>query len=124
MGIVRAASRLGGTRPHFTCPGAENSIPCGRRVVKLHMAGRYFLCRHCYRLGYASQRETDWERAARRANKIKERLGGGAGLVAPLPPRPKGMWRRTYKRLHERVFEDEMRAEEGMECLLARVEGR
>jgi hypothetical protein len=101
-----------------------NGLACGRRVAKLHASGRYFLCRHCYRLGHASQSEDAWDRAFRRANKIRQRLGGDPGMAAPFPPRPKGMWKRTYKRLLDRAFEAEMQADEAFaikaERLLAR----
>jgi hypothetical protein len=97
---------------------------CGRRVAKLHGAGRYFLCRHCYRLAYASQRETALDRTLRRANKIRRRLGGEAGLGARFPERPKGMWRRTYDHLRWRVFEAEMAAEDEIEARLAGVAHR
>jgi len=126
--IVRAACRFGGARPYFVCPGVVNGIACGRRVAKLHGPGRYFLCRHCYRLAHASQGEDPWDRTLRRANKIKQRLGGDPGMAAPFPPKPKGMWRRTYERLRERAFEDEMRADQAFavraERLLARIENR
>ena len=56
-------------------------IPCGRRVAKLHLSGRYFLCRHCHRLGYASQSEAPWARALRRANKIRQQLGNGEAAI-------------------------------------------
>jgi hypothetical protein len=39
----------GGYRPWFLCPH------CGRRVGKLYLGGKYFLCRHCYNLAYRSQ---------------------------------------------------------------------
>jgi hypothetical protein len=75
--IVRKPCRFGGTRPYFICPGIVNGIACGRRVAKLHGPGRYFLCRHCYRLAHASQSEDRWDRLLRRANKIRQRFESG-----------------------------------------------
>jgi len=67
-----------------------------------------------------------WDRTLRRANKIKQRLGGDPGMASPFPPKPKGMWWRTYHRQRERAFEDEMRADEAFalraERLLARID--
>jgi hypothetical protein len=124
--IVHVACRYGGSRPYFGCPGVVNGSACGRRVAKLYGPGRYFLCRHCYRLGYASQGEGVWDRVLRRADRIKLRLGGETGLASPFPPRPKGMWRRTYERLQEQSFEREIRAEEAFELgaakLIARID--
>lgn len=124
--IVRVPCRFGGTRPYFICPGIVNGIICGRRVAKLHGAGRYFLCRHCYRLAYASQSEGTWHRTLRRANKIRQRLGGDPGMTSPFPPKPKGMWRRTYEGQCHRVFEAEMIADETLahrtKRLLARID--
>ena len=122
--IVRIGCRYGGTRPYFECPGVVNGSACGRRVSKLYGHGRYFLCRHCYRLVYASQSEGELDRSLRRANTIKQRLGGEPGLAYPFPRRPRGMWRRTYDRLHEETFEIEMRAEEAIELLTAKVAAR
>lgn len=122
--VVRVPCRFGGARPYFICPGVVNDIACGRRVAKLHGPGRYFLCRHCYRLAHASQSEGTWDRTLRRANKIKQRLGGDPGMAAPFPPKPKGMWRRTYDRLREEAFDAEMRAEEAFEINVARLLAR
>jgi hypothetical protein len=122
--IVRVPCRYGGTRPYFECPGVVNGRACGRRVAKLYGHSRYFLCRHCYRLVYASQSEGELDRALRRANTIKQRLGGEPGLAYPFPSRPRGMWRRTYDRLHEETFEIEMRAEEAMDLLTEKVAAR
>lgn len=124
--IVRVPCRLGGVRPYLICPRIANGVACGRRVAKLHGSGRYFLCRHCYRLAYASQGEGAWDRALRRADKVRVRLGGDPGTAAPFPKRPKGMWRRTYERLRERAFEAETLADEAFEARaeqsLARIE--
>jgi hypothetical protein len=123
--ILRVPCRFGGLRPYFICPGMVNGIACGRRVAKLHGSGRYFLCRHCYRLAHASQNEREWDRALRQANKIRQCLGGDPGMAAPFPKKPKGMWWRTYERLREQAFAAEMRADEAFanqaERLLARL---
>jgi hypothetical protein len=124
--IVRVACRFGGARPYFACPGVVNGIACGRLVAKLYGPGRYFLCRHCYRLAHASQSEGVWDRRLRRVNKIKHRLGGAPGMAAPFPPKPKGMWRQTYERLRKLSFEAERRADEAFVLragrLLARID--
>jgi len=124
--IVRLPCRHGGVRPYFICPGVVNGIACGRRVAKLYGPGRYFLCRHCYRLAYVSQSEGAWDRTLRRANKVRQRLGGGPDVAAPFPSKPKGMWRRTYDRLREQAFDAEMRIDETFslqaERLLARID--
>jgi hypothetical protein len=126
--IVRVPCRFGGARPYFICPGVVNGVACGRRVAKLYGPGRYFLCRHCYRLVHASQGEGGWDRALRRANKIRQRLGGDPGMAALFPERPKGMWRPTYERLRDEAFEAEILADDAFairaERLLARIDNR
>ena len=124
--IIRVPCRFGGIRPYFLCPGVVNGVACGRRVAKLYGPGRYFLCRRCYRLAYASQSEDAWDRTLRKANKIRMRLGGDPGMAAPFPERPKGMWRRTYDRLRDDAFEAEILADQAFviraERLLARLD--
>jgi len=110
--IVRAPCSYGGSRPYFICPGVVNGIECGRRVVKLYGAGRHFLCRHCYRLAYSSQREDRMDRTLRRANSIRQRLGGEPGMCSVFPRKPKGMWLRTYDRLRDQTFNAEALADE------------
>ena len=111
--IQRVPCRYGGRRPYFECPGIVSGTHCRRRAVKIYMASRYFLCRHCYRIAYASQSEGHMDRAIRRANKIRARLGGEQGGVwAPSPNRrPKGMWQRTYERLQIQLEHAEMTAD-------------
>jgi hypothetical protein len=90
------ACTYGGSRPWFLCP----AIGCGRRVAKLCLGGSaIFACRHCYRLVYESQRESDDDRAARRAETIRQRLGWEPGIFNLPGGRPKGMHRCTFERL-------------------------
>jgi hypothetical protein len=96
---------FGGERPWFICPG----VACGRRVAILYRQGKYFLCRHCYDLRYESQREDKMDRALRRAQKIRQRLGGSANTMEPFPKRPKGMHHDTYRRLFWEHYEAEMK---------------
>jgi len=84
--IMRVPCPFGGTRPYFICAGMPNGVACGRRVVKLYGQGRYFLCRHCYRLAHESQSEGSWRRSLRRANKIRQRLGGDPGMACRFRP--------------------------------------
>jgi hypothetical protein len=110
--IVRVPCRFGGSRPYFICPGVVNDIACGRRVGKLCGLGLYFLCRHCYRLAYQSQREQPYERALRRANNLRIRLGGDPGMLVAFPEKPKGMHWRTFEQLSHQVRRAEAVAEE------------
>lgn len=119
--ILWVPCRYGGRRPYFACPGSVNGIACGRQVVKLYCAGRYYLCRRCYRLTYTSRNEDLCDRALRRANKIRMRLGGEPGYEAMIPRRPKGMWRKTYDRLFAAVVDNESRAEERLVRMAARI---
>lgn len=85
---------LGGRRPWFLCPANG----CGQRVAVL-FGNSISACRHCQKLVYECQRETDDDRAARRADTIRRRLGWGAGIANPEGRKPKGMHWRTFVRL-------------------------
>jgi len=97
--LTWTSCNYGGKRPWFVCPGVVSGRYCGRRVAKLYLWGKYFLCRHCYGLTYESQREDRASRLLRRAQKIRQRLGGHPGLIHPFPAKPKWMHWRTYERL-------------------------
>lgn len=99
--LTRTSCNYGGGRPWFVCPGTG----CGRRVVKLYLGSKYFLCRNCHNLAYESQRENRSDRLFYKAQKIKKRLGGKPGLGYPFPKRPKGMHQQTYRRLQWEVEE-------------------
>ena len=112
------ACNFGGERPWFICPGTG----CGQRVAILYGPGKYFLCRHCYDLVYESQRENEMHRALRRAQTIRERLGGSANMTKPFPEKPKGMHHETYWRLREAHDEAEMAQLVGMREWLDKFE--
>ncbi|PTX73701.1 hypothetical protein C8N31_106165 [Sulfitobacter mediterraneus] len=98
--ITHVECNYGNKRPYFICPGVVHGRHCGLRVGKLFAGGRYFLCRHCYRIAYASQSEARYDRMLRRANKLRMALGGEPGTAYLIAPKPKGMWQRTYQRKH------------------------
>lgn len=105
--IARAPCTLGGSRPWFACPR------CGRHCATLYR-GRYgYACRTCNRLNYPSTRENAGDRAARRADKIRARLGWTPGILNGHEGKPKGMHWRTFERLvaeHDRYTDIFMRA--------------
>ena len=85
---------LGGQRPWFCCPARG----CGRRVAVLY-GGAIFACRQCYKLAYPSQRESAYDRAARRADRIRERLCWEPGILNGAGLKPIGMHWRTFEKL-------------------------
>jgi hypothetical protein len=98
------ACHFGGCRPWFLCPAdVGNGQRCGRRVAKLYTRGYVFACRQCCGLAYASQSENPRYRAITRSQKLRMRLGGGPSLLDPFPEKPRGMHRRTYGLLFNRI---------------------
>jgi hypothetical protein len=93
------ACTLGGARPWFRCAVTG----CGRRCARIYLVGGEFACRTCQGLAYTSQREDRVQRLMRKADKISERLGG----TVDEPRRPKGMHRRTFRRLVREAREAE-----------------
>jgi hypothetical protein len=84
---------LGGQRHWFTCPR------CRKRVAVLYAPGRYFACRQCGDLGYATQKEGIGDRASTRAEKQRKRMGWESGILNGSGGKPKGMHWKTYQRL-------------------------
>jgi hypothetical protein len=86
----------------------------GRRVRKLYLPpGRHrFRSRTAHELIYTSQQEDFPDRAARRARKIRRRLGGDPMDIA-YPPKPLRMRQVTYGKLLDRLA--------AAECIVGRV---
>ena len=119
--IVHLRCRFGGSRVYFNCPGPKEGTECGRRISKLYLSHRYFLCRQCNQLAYRSQYEQPWQRALRRANKTKQRLGIDVGIGDPFPEKPKGMWARTFDYLLAEMLQAEILACEAQTNILKRL---
>lgn len=93
--LTTTPCNIGGERTWFCCP-----VPgCGKRVAVLY-GGRYFACPTCQKLAYSSQREDEADRARRKADRIRDRLGWPRGLWNGSHwGKPKGMHWGTFERL-------------------------
>ena len=89
---------FGGQRWWFVCPN-EN-----QRVRKLYLprGARRFRSRGAYRLAYASQRETVQDRARRRDDKLRRRLGDDR-MDGHYPKKPSRMRWATYNRILDKL---------------------
>lgn len=90
--LVDSRTNFGGRREWFRC------LSCGRRC-RIIYGGLLFRCRKCRGLRYESQYEPPFARAASRALRIREKLGGQGGIDDPFPTKPKRMRWRTYRHL-------------------------
>lgn len=89
-----SAGAFGGERPWFMCPYEH----CDKRVKKLYITTRLG-CRHCLSLSHQSKNENRSDRMARKADKIRAKLGWRLGILNPVEAKPKGMHDQTYRRL-------------------------
>lgn len=110
---------FGGRRVWWRCP----AVGCGRRVAVLH-GGRVFACRQCNQLAYRSQREAGDDRATRRAEAIRRRLGWEPGILNGNGLKPKGMHWRTFQRLQSEHDAHVNAALAGMAVKLGLLRGR
>ncbi len=117
VSIVWEPCRFGGQRPFFLCP------QCGRRIIKLYGVSR-FLCRTCNNLIYPSQRERWSDRALRKANRLRQKLGGNPGMASSIAPRPRYMHHRTYEQITDGIHESETTAMEFTFALVKRLTKR
>ena len=92
--LEKTVCHLGGQRVWFRCPAQG----CGKRVAILY-GGKVFACRHCHQLAYESTREKRHDRASRKADRIREKLGWEDGILNSNGFKPKGMHWKTFHRL-------------------------
>lgn len=92
--MLRTACHMNGSRPWFGCP------VCGRRVAILYsILACKFACRTCFKLAYPSQSEGAENRAIRRYNTIRRRLGWKPGFLNGDGRKPTGMHWRNFELL-------------------------
>ena len=94
----------GGLRPWLICPSCQTrraALYFSGDAPKLKPGGHWFACRVCLGYAYESQREREAGRAAKKAAKIRRRVGGFlcGNLLETYPARRKGMHAATYARL-------------------------
>lgn len=105
--LIRTPCNYGGHRLWFRCPMKR----CARRVALLYGAERYFACRHCSQLVYSCQRERDFERMARKADKLRALLHWEPGIFGLPGDKPKGMRWQTFQKLvawHDALVEQSL----------------
>jgi len=90
---------FGGRRWWFICPRSNRRV----RMLHLPLGGRHFWSRRSYRLAYASQRETVYDRALRRSRKLCRRLGGDPA-DEQYPDKPPRMRWATYNRIMDNLM--------------------
>ena len=114
--LAYTACTYGGQRVWWLCP----AVGCGRRVAVLY-GGSVFACRHCQRLAYKSQRETQQDRFYRRANNLRDRLGWVPGVIHGPGSKPKGMHWKTFWRLQASHDATVMRTLAGLSAKLQKM---
>jgi hypothetical protein len=114
--------RYGGKRPWFLCPR------CSRRVAVLALDGKWFWCRHCYQLPYASQQEGLIDRLWSQIRKLGQSVGAKSDESPWMWQKPKGMHWETFERRVARAQALEQLRDAAfcmrVEAFLQQMEGR
>jgi hypothetical protein len=116
LALIGVSRHFGGRQWYVTCPRTWKRV----RVLYRPPGAIHFASRHAWtrQVGYASQFLDPIGRAACTKANVKARLLGDADPDDwDLPPRPKGMRRKTYERWEAKYDEAEERLE--TECALA-----
>ena len=116
VGLARVGRHMGGEEVYFLCP------KCVLRVKRLYGAGVRYLCRHCHNLAHASTQERPGNRATRKNQKLRRKLGVEIGLGDWIGPKPKGMHYKTFERISTRIHAAEAEVYDDMLVLLNRMQ--
>ena len=106
---------LGGQRVWWRCPC------CARRAAILYPGGKTIACRRCWRLRYKVEAMPEGDKAFRRADKLRARLGWVPGVAFGEGHRPKGMHRAPYDKLLNRYRAAELQVLGAMAHYIDRV---
>ena len=106
---------LGGQRVWWRCPC------CARRAAILYPGGKTIACRRCWRLRYKVEAMPEGDKAFRRADKLRARMGWVPGVAFGEGHRPKGMHRAPYDKLLNRYRAAELQVLGAMAHYIDRV---
>ena len=100
FGVDWSERHFGGAQAYLTCRG------CSKRARFLYLARFRFRCRACHGLVHASSQERPGDRATRKNQKLRAKIGAPLGL-GDIVLRPKGMHHSTFSKYIERICEAE-----------------
>ena len=108
VALAKTDCHYGGQRYWFICPH------CHRRAALLYCYTGLFLCRQCNGMAYRVQREQGYNRAIRKAEKLRKKLNWQAGIGNGEGHKPKGMHQRTFERLQDETYHYTVQGMNGM----------
>jgi hypothetical protein len=114
VALAHISKPFGGQQAYLTCPS------CARRVMELILGKERFRCRMCLGLVHTSSQESSTNRAMRKANKLKNKLGAEPGLDS-FYRRPRHMRRLSFARISARIQAAEAEVNDAHIRLLTRL---
>jgi hypothetical protein len=90
----------GGYRKWFLCSQCERKVEI---LYSLHGPNKYFLCRDCHGLTYASCNAHPTKRLFDKANRLKQKIGVEPGIMDFIPEKPKGMHRASFDSIIDEI---------------------
>ncbi|MBI1254761.1 MAG: hypothetical protein GC196_10505 [Hyphomonas sp.] len=107
---------FGGCETYFLCPR------CACTVKRLYGASVRYLCRTCHNLVHASTQERPGNRATRKNQKLRRRVGAEIGLGDEIGPKPKGMHQKTFERISEQIHAAESEVYDDVLMMINRMQ--